>query len=772
MDLLAGLNTPQTEATRATEGPVLVLAGPGSGKTRVLTHRIAYLVREKDVYPYHILAVTFTNKAAREMRTRLQTLLGDDANQLTIGTFHAVCARILRREAGHLGLDRSFVIFDEDDQQKLVTRAIKDLRLDPKQYKPSSVLGAISNAKNELLTPATYVPPTYWHEAVLRVYEKYETAKAENNALDFDDLLLKVEQLLREQPDVLAQYQARYTYLLVDEFQDTNKAQYKIVKQLAGERHNLFVVGDEDQSIYSWRGADFRNVLRFRKDYPDAQVILLEQNYRSTRTILAAAQAVIDHNIQRTAKKLWTKNSEGRAVQVFEAYDENEEAEFIVNELQRLVARREGTLGQTAVMFRTNAQSRPVEDAFVRSGMPYRLVGGTRFYQRREVKDVIAYLRLVHNPNDEISLARIINVPPRQIGAKTLQDLADWAVKRGSGIGQALLRLGSAQDQSVELAASPFKGKTAAHLARFAESLARWVAAKSTIPLTDLLRQVLDDTGYLEMLNDGTEEGNERVSNVNELFTVAMRYTQEDPSEGLATFLEEVALVADTDELDQVAQAVTLMSLHAAKGLEYDTVFMIGMEEGLCPHSRSLNDPEQMEEERRLCYVGMTRARKRLYLVHAFRRTLYGSSEVRDISRFIKDIPETLIDGSSPRTMRVTPSYQPPALSSNNRRDLFASRRVDVERAKKTVEAKLKAEILSREIPRDTATANSKPVAVLMSNKHEVTFHAGEKVSHAVFGQGTVISSSAVGDDEEVSVVFEQAGLKRLMASFAKLTRL
>ncbi|MCE5258951.1 MAG: UvrD-helicase domain-containing protein [Chloroflexi bacterium] len=768
MDLLADLNPPQIEATQASDGPVLVLAGPGSGKTRVLTHRIAYLVRERNVFPYHILAVTFTNKAAREMLKRLETLLGAEARQLTIGTFHAVCARILRREANQLGLDRNFVIFDEDDQQKLINRALKDLQIDPKQYKPSSVLGAISNAKNDLLTPHTYAPPTYWHEAVRRIYERYETLKTANNALDFDDLLMRVEELFREHADVLAQYQKRYTYLLVDEFQDTNKAQYEIVKRLAGERRNLFVVGDEDQSIYSWRGADYRNVLRFRQDYVDARVILLEQNYRSTRHILAAAQAVINHNTQRVAKKLWTQNSEGRVIQLFEAYDENEEAEYVVNEVQRLAARHEGSLSQCAVMFRTNAQSRPIEDAFVRHGLPYRLVGGTRFYQRREIKDIIAYLRLVHNPNDEISLARIINVPPRQIGAKTLQDLAQWAAHRGLGQGEALLELGLADNQQALLQSSPFSGRTAAHLVRFAELFAGLVSQKSGHNLTELLQIILHDTGYLEMLSDGTGEGTERIGNVDELSTVALRYNHLELDEALATFLEEVALVSDTDDLDRVGEAVTLLSLHAAKGLEYDTVFMVGMEEGLCPHSRSLNNPDEMEEERRLCYVGMTRARKRLYLIHAFRRTIFGASEVRDPSRFLLDIPENLTEGHSVRTGTNT-NFQLPNISSVDRRGLYAARRIEVERAKKAIDdraMKKSAAPASRSTLQPLSVDNSTSLP-----KREAVFHAGDKVDHAIFGQGTVISSRIVGDDEEVSVVFEQNGLKRLMASFAKLER-
>ena len=772
MDILAGLNSAQVTAVQATDGPVLVLAGPGSGKTRVLTHRIAHLVRECAIYPYHILAVTFTNKAAREMTNRLVALLGDEATQLTIGTFHATCARILRRETAHLGLDRNFVIYDADDQSRLITRVIKELQLDSQQYRPNAVLGAISQAKNELNTPKTYFPPTYWHEAVLRAYERYEALKAESNALDFDDLLMRTEELMREHEDVRLRYQKRYTYLLVDEFQDTNKAQYELVMRLAGEQRNVFVVGDEDQSIYSWRGADFRNVQRFRHDFPDAKVVLLEQNYRSTRRILDAAQAVIDHNAHRTAKKLWTQNAGGQAIQVFEAYDESEEAEYVVNEIQRLLARGEGSLAQCAVMFRTNAQSRPLEDAMVRHGVPYRLIGGTRFYQRREIKDVLSYLRLVHNPNDEIGLGRVINVPPRQIGAKTLSDFAKWSSEQDITLGAALLRLGNLHDQPAELAHTPFRGRAAIHLVRFAELVAKWTAAKETLNLTDLIHLILDDTAYLDYLHDGTEEGNERISNVNEIFTVALRYNIVEPGTALSTFLEEVALVADTDELDKVGEAVTLQTLHTAKGLEFDTVFIAGMEEGLCPHSRSLDDPNAMEEERRLCYVGLTRARKRLYLLRTFRRTLYGSSEVRDPSRFLLDIPPNLIEGNSakPSAAHTTVSTRQ-TLNQHERTSLYATRRAQIERSRSAIstvntgvsKTSKQQHPLSKLIVEEEASTPLKA--------REICFQTGVKVNHTVFGLGTVISSRIVGDDEEVTVAFQDAGLKRLMVSLAKLER-
>ena len=768
MDLFANLNPPQAEAVRATEGPVLVVAGPGSGKTRVLIHRIAYLVQERGIFPYHILAVTFTNKAAREMLARLEALLGSDAKGLTIGTFHAFCARVLRREAEVLGLSRSFVIFDEDDQRQLINRIIKAMNLNPSLFKPAGVLSTISNAKNEMVTLVEFAPSSAWHAEIQRVYTAYEAEKRANGALDFDDLLLEVELLFHSHPEILQQYQQRYRYLLVDEFQDTNKAQYNIVRQLAGEQSNLFVVGDEDQSIYSWRGADYHNILRFRADYPASRVIMLEQNYRSTGKILAAAQAVVDRNQQRTVKKLWTQNSSGHPVQLLEAYDENEEARFVVDELLRLKRSGAVRLEQCAVMFRTNAQSRPIEDALVCSATPYCLVGGTRYYRRREVKDVLAYLRLVHNPDDQVSLERIINVPTRQIGNKTLQDLVAWAESISRSPGQALLKLGQAEDQVAVLNASAIRGRQAVQLARFGELLAGWVEAKANLPLVELLHRILAETHYLESLDDGTDEGNERIANVRELDSVASRYDTFSPQEALAAFLEDVALVADTDELDGSGDAVTLLSLHAAKGLEYDTVFIVGMEEGLCPHARSLDDPEAVEEERRLCYVGMTRAKRRLYLLRAFRRTQFGASSLRDPSRFLLDVPTALCEGNTLRQALPSQATRRPSMNRESRQELYAARRQSIDRYRQPAREPARPERPRPARPREILIEDAYPEPSAQPQR-QASFHVGDKVRHSVFGRGTVLNSRVVADDEEVSVVFESAGLKRLMASFAKL---
>jgi DNA helicase-2/ATP-dependent DNA helicase PcrA len=715
MGILEGLNSAQREAVQLIEGPVLVLAGPGSGKTRVLTQRVAYLVKECGCEPYRILAVTFTNKAAREMKERLHHLLGERLKQLTIGTFHATCVRILRREARHLGIPSSFVIYDVADQLSLIRQALKDLDLDDKTYRPQAIQAAISRAKGELIGPDEYRPQTYWQEVASRVYQRYQKLLAANSALDFDDLLMAAARLLREHEEVLSKYQRRYRYILVDEFQDTNMAQYEWLKLLSGKHRNLFVVGDEDQSIYRFRGADFRNIQRFRNDYPEAGVVLLERNYRSTQTILDAAKSVIALNVHRTPKELYTDQGQGLAITVFEAYNEQEEGQYVVDEIQRLVAQELCRPSDCAVMYRTNAQSRPIEDAFVRWGIPYKLVGATRFYKRREIKDVLAYLRLIHNPYDNVSLARVINLPPRGIGSKTMAQLEKWAGEMGVAVYDALRMIG--EGDRTEGAEVPLSSRARKVLLGFATLLERLIAARGKLDLLELLDLVLARTGYADYVQDGTEEGRDRWANIMELRTVAKEYLDLPAETALTTFLEEVALVSDVDNLDEQVEAPTLLTLHMAKGLEFPVVFMVGMEEGIFPHNRSMDDPDQMEEERRLCYVGITRAKERLYLIHAFRRTLFGQSELGQPSRFIKDIPAHLIKG----------------------------RQV--------------AEVAEASLER-------RPVL-------EAQFKTGDRVCHPKFGQGMVIESVVVSGDEEVMVAFDKhKGFKRLLASFARLEKI
>ena len=739
--LLADLNPPQREAVEAGEGPTLVLAGPGSGKTRVLTNRVAWLIGVLHVPPWRILAVTFTNKAAREMKERVERLVGPEAaERLTIGTFHATCAGLLRREASGaadlLGFDSRFVIFDTDDQLRVVKRAMAELDIDDKQYRPRAVLGAISNAKNEMLRPEDYRPSSYWHEIAGRVYGRYQEVLRASNALDFDDLLLETALLMRTAPDIRDRYRERYRHLLVDEFQDTNSAQYAMVTAIAAaEDHdaprNLFVVGDEDQSIYRWRGADYRNIQRFRTDFKDAKTILLEQNYRSTQTILDAASAVIDRNRQRTPKSLWTEKEGGERITLFEAQDESEEAAYVVGRVGRHIGG--GTsAGDIAIMYRTNAQSRAVEDALMRRGIPYQLVGGTRFYERREVRDVMAYLRLAHNPHDEISLERVINVPPRGIGKTTWTALLKLASARGETMWETLEHIGLGLIEPDEATALGARGRKS--LAGVHEILSTLVAARDEIVPGMLVDVVIDATGYTAWLRDGTEEGEERWENILELRSVASGYDSLPPREGLVTFLENVALVADVDTLESESERVTLLTLHAAKGLEYPIVFIIGLEEDTLPHARSIDEPDELEEERRLFYVGITRAKRTLYLLRAYRRTLFGGSEPRRRSRFLDDLPPHLLEGGS------------------NGSAIRRATEWPVDRAFKSP---------PRAVARDRAP----------SERVETGFQPGDRVSHATFGKGVVVTAKQTGDDEEVTVAFAGKGVKTLLQRLAKLEK-
>ena len=640
MDYLDTLNPQQYEAVTAGDGQVLVLAGPGSGKTRVLTHRIAYLINEKHVDPKNILAMTFTNKAARIMDERVQSLLESPVpGQIWMGTFHSICARIMRREVDHLPLDSNFTIMDADDQLTLVKTAHKELNLNDKVYRPGSVHAAISNAKNDLHTPEDFIKTgkSYRDEVIGRVYARYQQLLRASNAVDFDDMLMMTVELLDDQPEVRERYARRFEHVLVDEFQDTNQAQYQLLRLLSDHHHNLYVVGDEDQSIYRWRGADYRNVLRFEKDYPECQKILLEQNYRSPQNILDAARAVIDHNENRTPKHLFTERGAGSRLVLHEAEDDRAEAAFVVDTIRQMVDHGEAHGGDFAIMYRTNAQSRLFEDAFLRAGMSYRLVGAQRFYGRREVKDIIAYLRLVHNPAEEVSLNRMINVPSRGIGGKTLDELRMTARQVNLSPGQVLLDLGRNGNRSPFWVA--FSGRAAAALEGFGRILVGWREQASTQPLPALFDRVLTDTGYEAYINDQTEEGFSRWENVQELRRIAYEFQEK----GLSAFLENLALVSDQDTLEDRADSPALMTLHAAKGLEFEQVFITGLDEGLLPHSRSLEDPEEMAEERRLFYVGLTRAKQQVYLVRAEQRSTYGQFQLSDPSRFLRDLPENLL---------------------------------------------------------------------------------------------------------------------------------
>ncbi len=729
MSLITRLNPPQQTAVTTTGGPILVLAGPGSGKTRVLTHRIAYLIRDMGVEPWRIVAVTFTNKAADVMRERTEALLGmtGSLSGLMLGTFHRICARLLRIEAERIGLNPRYVIFDTDDQLDVVKQALRDLNIDEKRNPPRAVLAAISRAKNELITPEHYPIATYGDEITARAYERYQRLLGVSSALDFDDLLVRTVFMLRDQEEIRDRYQRRFEYVLVDEFQDTNTAQYELVRLMSGHHRNVFVVGDEDQSIYRFRGADFRNVERFRQDFPDARVILLEQNYRSTQTILDAANAVIGRNRHRTAKQLFTDRGTGAKITLYQAYDEHDEGNYIIDEISRLKAAGQAKPGECALMYRTNAQSRALEEAFVRRGMPYRLVGATRFYNRKEVKDVLAYLRLVQNPDDDVSLRRIINTPPRRIGSTSIDRLGGWAAALGVSAYQALRLLGGDADPELARAAGahPLTKATVAPLLAFYELLQDWIEVRETLKPAQLIDRLLEESGYREWLRDGTEEAEDRWQNVQELRTVATAYDEMEIDVALDAFLEEVALVSETDNLEVGSDVPTLLTLHAAKGLEFPVVFIAGLEEGLLPHSRSFEDPDGMEEERRLFYVGVTRAADRLYLLRTFRRGNWGRSDFAEPSRFLEDLPRELTGGSTPARQS---HRQMTTWGSDERRPA----------ARATYGATLR-------------------------------FSPGQQVLHPVFGKGTVITSKLVGGDEEVSVAFTGKGVKRLLASIANL---
>jgi DNA helicase-2/ATP-dependent DNA helicase PcrA len=726
MDILAELNPAQREAVEIIEGPVLILAGPGSGKTRVIAHRVAYLVKVCGISPHRIMAVTFTNKAAREMEERLHRLIGAALSDLTIGTFHAICARILRRDGRAIGIDPRFVIYDDEDQLSLLKRAIQDIGLDPKQYAPRAIASAISAAKSRTLTPQEYIQHTtsYFEEVVGRVYERYQQLLTESNALDFDDLLMKTVQLFRNSPETLAKYQSRYLHILVDEFQDTNLVQYELIKQLGGERHNICVVGDPDQSIYSWRFADLRNILSFEKDYPEAKLVLLEQNYRSTKLILETASCVISANQLRKPKKLWTDNEQGELTNIVETYTEQEEAQFVVSEVERLVRERKAKLSDCAVMYRTNAQSRALEEAFIRYGTPYKLVAGTRFYERREVKDIIAYLRVIQNPQDSVSLLRIINVPGRGIGQQSQSQLSSWAKSLGVSQYEALKLIAEPKDN--EEHQPPFSSRIVKVLTSFVSLMEGFIARSRELDLVHLFDLVIKRIGYEEYIMSG-ENGEERWENVLELRTVAREYRDFKPLEGLTAFLEGVTLVSDVDGLDETVDAVTLVTLHQAKGLEFPVVFIVGVEDGILPHFKSFDDPGQMEEERRLCYVGITRAKRRVYLVYAFRRSLMGSSMVSTPSRFLEDIPRRLV-ATSGLWEREESGAMSPIYSWN------------------------KASASTLDAPE---------------------LKAGDHVHHVQFGDGVVVSHKPVKDDIEVVVAFSSGvGVKKLLLSFANLEKI
>jgi len=726
MKFLEGLNSQQQKAVTTLPGPVLVLAGPGSGKTRVLTHRIGYLINHFGIQPDAIMAVTFTNKAAREMRSRVEGLLSTDPAKpsrlrgISLGTFHAFGARMIRREADRTLVNRDFVIYDDNDQRSLVRQILKRLNIDPKQVTPNKIHNIISGAKNELIAPEDFTTGNYIEEVARRVYEQYQDQLQANNALDFDDLLFYPVQMLRVDEELRRAYQRRYQHILVDEFQDTNTAQYALIRLLAKDDPDLFVVGDPDQSIYRWRGADYRNVQRFQEDFPGAETILLEQNYRSTQNILDAAMGVIDKLRGRQRKQLFTQRGSGSLIMTHEAYDESDEANYGVEMITSLTFKGEADPGDCAVMYRTNAQSRLLEEAFLKAGLPYRLVGAQHFYGRREVRDIIAYLRLIHNPDDRVSLVRILNTPRRGIGDKTISKLLQVSEQSGMSPGRILVNLGKAGESEL---LSQFSKRAISGLLDFGKLLANWQDAQSETDLGRLIDYVLTGSGYQVYIDDGTEEGADRWANVMELRDVAKEFSEL----GMTTFLVHVAIISDQDTLTDAQNAPTLLTLHAAKGLEFPVVFIIGLDDGIIPHQRSFDDAEAMDEERRLFYVGITRAQDALFLVRAFRRRMFGVSNVAEPSRYLDDLPADRLEGD---VMGI--------------------------------------------ITQNEATYKRKTSWALQTRveEKEPEFGVGMRVNHSSFGEGIVMETRIDHDEEEVTVAFESVGIKRLAASLANLQKL
>ncbi len=725
------LNEAQRRAVETPGGPLMILAGPGSGKTRVIAHRIAYLVRDQHVHPWRILAVTFTNKAAREMRERVEALLGPEAHDLTMGTFHSICARILRRDGEAIGLPRDFAIYDTDDQASLVRSIEAELGIDQKRFQPRAVLSAISAAKNERRDSSSFhrQADNYFEEVVGRIFERYEAALRRSGAVDFDDLLGRTLELFETHPEVQQRYADRYLHVLIDEFQDTNLVQFELSRQLSSVHRNLTVVGDPDQSIYSWRAADIRNLLDFERHFPDARTVLLEQNYRSTGHILRCAHAVISRADGRPEKSLWTENPAGDPVVEFEADYGEEEGQFISSEIRRLMRQHDYQPADFAVIYRTNAQSRAVEEAFISSGIRYRIVGGTRFYDRREIRDLIAYLRLVHNEFDTVAFERIVNLPTRGIGTKTVADLLASAVELGlSPIAIAHRAASGDTSPGVPQLNSRVRGA----LIAFVELYDRLLAEREQLGIAGLLDRVLAETDYRRHLRktDGEEQADVRWENVQELRSVAAEYAEVERDGTLASFLEEIALVSDIDDPSaDTPDAVTLITLHAAKGLEFPVVFMPGMEEGLLPHIRALDDPAQMEEERRVCYVGMTRAKERLYLTRARRRFMFGNIRANPSSRFLRDLPDE--DVTAPMGQSRTRGA---TLTASGLRAAADARREEVD-------------------------------------DKEPMFAPGDRVRHNSFGVGVVVACVVVPGDQQVTVAFPDKGVKKLLQSFAHLER-
>lgn len=715
------LNTAQRQAVQYTQGPLLILAGAGSGKTRTLTSRAAYILSEKLAYPSEMLCLTFTNKAADEMKTRIERLLGEKADQMWIHTFHSMCARVLRMEAEAIGYKKSFTIYDADDSERLIKQCLAACDMDAKYYPPKSILASISEYKNKMQGPDKMrLAGELWHDKVAQVFELYEKMQKDNNAMDFDNLLIKAVELFEKNPEILEYYSNKFKYIHVDEYQDTNRAQYIIVKLLAKTHRNLCVVGDDDQSIYGWRGADIRNILDFEKDFPEAKVLRLEQNYRSTANILNTANSVIANNTQRKGKTLFTERTGGEPVTVYRAETERDESAFVVHNITRMLD--EYRYSDFAVLYRINAQSRVVEETLLREGIPYRVYGGLKFYDRKEVKDVIAYLRFLNNPDDGVSLARILNVPRRGIGETTLENIRKFTEQDNITMWDVIVE-----------GEKYFKKSVYSKLKKFADSMALLMAKQALLPLPEYVRAVINETGILDQYYlEATDESLARAENIMELLSAVDEFCQASPASGIQEFLEKTALVMDTDTLGMDTEGVTLMTLHSAKGLEFPVVFLIGMEENLCPHRRSCLEPDAVEEERRLCYVGMTRAMDKLFMTYCIQRGMFGNTVYNQPSRFLGELPTEGVERNDLDRYGFVPRYKKPE--------------------HKPVFDYIKAPVIQ--------------------NRQQVqSLRPGDKVNHPAFGTGLVISITGQSGEQYADIAFDNKGIKRISLKYADMKK-
>ena len=761
-DILEGLNDKQYEAVINTEGPCLVIAGAGSGKTKVLTHKIAYLMNEKNIKPWNILAITFTNKAANEMKTRVERLVGSASKDMWIGTFHSICVKILRRFIDRIGYDTSFIIFDTSDQRTLIKECIKATDLDEKMFTDRAVLSEISNAKNEMLEPVQYalrVGGDYRKEKIAAVYSLYQQRLKENNAVDFDDIINLTIKILMENPDVLEYYSDKFKYILVDEYQDTNKSQFTLVTMLASKYGNITVVGDNDQGIYSFRGADISNILNFEKDFPGTKIIKLEQNYRCTGNILKAANAVIKNNTVKYKKELWTQNDIGELPNVFCGDNEYDEASYIVEQINRLRREEYYKYQDFTILYRMNAQSRAIEDILRREDIPYKIIGGLKFYERKEIKDAIAYLRLIYNPSDNLSLKRIINEPKRGIGKTSIDNIAKLSEENNISMYEI-----------IKNAADYGLNRVFVNTREFIKQIEYLISKKEDLKISELIKETLNKTGYTKALeNENTVEAETRIQNLEEFLTVAIEFEEEVAENSLGEFLEGITLSSDIDSMEEDEDSITLMTLHTAKGLEFPVVFLVGMEEGIFPGYKSIGEPKELEEERRLCYVGITRAKQYLFLTCAKQRTIFGSTTYNAPSRFLQEIPEEYLKG-------YEEAFKKEEISS------YTDKTYNWEygNSSKVVTKKIKANELQtayKSASSNLSGYNFKTPESFLSNLNKKSesnvdldkYKAGVRVFHKKFGEGIINYVEKEGEDLKVDITFEKAGHKRLMAKFANL---